>query len=82
MLRYMLRSFACCLLCVRGVGDLPGHGEDVLTTTQDDPSMLTTFKPAEALEGVVLRKVAVPVPAENPEEIVGLLEAGIPIERG
>jgi selenocysteine lyase/cysteine desulfurase len=62
-------------ICQLGLDLEPG--DEVLTTTQDYPRMLNTFKQREAREGIVLREVAVPVPAEDPEEIVGLLEAGI-----
>lgn len=52
-------------------------GDEVLTTTQDYPRMLTTFRQREAREGIALRLVTIPVPAKTPEEIVDAFERGI-----
>jgi selenocysteine lyase/cysteine desulfurase len=52
-------------------------GDEVLTTTQDYPRMLTTFRQREAREGLALRLVKIPVPARSPEEIVDAFERGI-----
>ncbi|MGD2068770.1 MAG: aminotransferase class V-fold PLP-dependent enzyme [Gemmatimonadota bacterium] len=54
-----------------------GPGDEVLTTTQDYPRMITTFRQRERREGIVLRQIEIPVPAEDPEEVVRLFEAGI-----
>src|SRR5512136_3078752 len=41
-------------------------GDEVLTSNQDYPRMLTTFKQRERREGIVLRQVSLPTPAEEP----------------
>ena len=53
------------------------RGDEVLTTTQDYGRMLTTFKQRERREGIVLRQFSVPIPAEDPQEIVRLFEEHI-----
>ena len=53
------------------------RGDEVLTTTQDYGRMITTFQQRERREGIVMKQIDLPVPAEDPEEIVRLLEAGI-----
>jgi selenocysteine lyase/cysteine desulfurase len=45
-------------------------GDEILTTNQDYPRMLTTFRQRERREGLVLREISLPVPAEDEEEIV------------
>jgi selenocysteine lyase/cysteine desulfurase len=52
-------------------------GDEVLTTTQDYGRMLTTFRQRERREGIVLRQIRIPVPAEDPAEVVRLFEAAI-----
>jgi len=52
-------------------------GDEVLTTTQDYPRMITTFKQRERREGIVLKQFSFPVPAEDPAEIVRLFESHI-----
>jgi len=52
-------------------------GDELLTTTQDYPRMITTWKQRERREGVVLRQFSIPVPAEDPREIVELFERNI-----
>jgi selenocysteine lyase/cysteine desulfurase len=52
-------------------------GDEILTTNQDYPRMLTTFQQRERREGVVLRTFSIPVPAEDAEEIVRLFEEQI-----
>jgi isopenicillin-N epimerase len=52
-------------------------GDEVLTTDQDYPRMLTTFDQRARREGIVVRKFPIPVPAEDPAEIVGLFEERI-----
>lgn len=56
--------------------DLPA-GSEVLTTTQDYPRMITTFRQRERREGIVLRQIDVPVPAEDPGEVVRLFHEAI-----
>jgi selenocysteine lyase/cysteine desulfurase len=53
------------------------RGDEVLTTTQDYPRMLTTFKQRERREGIVLKQFSIPVPAEDPAEIVRRFEENI-----
>jgi selenocysteine lyase/cysteine desulfurase len=52
-------------------------GDEVLTTEQDYPRMLNTFRQRERREGIVLRQIPLPVPAEDPAEIVRLFEAAL-----
>ena len=53
------------------------RGDEILTTTQDYPRMITTFQQRERREGIVLRQFSIPVPAEDPAEIVRLFEENI-----
>src|SRR5688572_5940949 len=43
-------------------------GDEVLTTTQDYPRMLNTFRQRERREGIVLRQFRIPTPCEDPGE--------------
>jgi selenocysteine lyase/cysteine desulfurase len=52
-------------------------GDEVLTTTQDYGRMITTFKQRERRDGIVLRQIKIPVPAEDPAEVVRLFEEAI-----
>ena len=52
-------------------------GDEVLTTTQDYGRMLTTFRQRERREGIVMNQIKVPVPAEDPAEVVRRFEEGI-----
>jgi selenocysteine lyase/cysteine desulfurase len=52
-------------------------GDEILTTTQDYPRMLTTLRQRERREGLVLKTVKVPVPPKNLDEIVAAFERGI-----
>ncbi len=52
-------------------------GDEVLTTNQDYPRMLTTFKQRERREGIVLKTFSIPVPAEDPASIVRRFEENI-----
>ncbi|MDP2482978.1 MAG: aminotransferase class V-fold PLP-dependent enzyme [Candidatus Palauibacterales bacterium] len=52
-------------------------GDEVLTTNQDYPRMLTTFKQRERREGIVLKQFSIPVPSEDPAQIVRLFEQRI-----
>jgi len=52
-------------------------GDEILTTDQDYPRMLTTFRQRERREGVRLREIALPVPAEDPAEVVARFERAI-----
>jgi selenocysteine lyase/cysteine desulfurase len=62
-------------ICQLGI-DL-GRGDEVLTTTQDYPRMITTFRQRERREGIVLRQIKIPTPCEDPGRIVALFEAAI-----
>jgi selenocysteine lyase/cysteine desulfurase len=42
-------------------------GDEVLTTTQDYPRMLTTWRQRELRGGIVLKTVPYPTPPENPD---------------
>lgn len=53
------------------------RGDEVLTTTQDYPRMLTTWRQREARDGIVLRTVPFPVPPESPGELVHRIERAI-----
>ncbi|NNE35237.1 MAG: aminotransferase class V-fold PLP-dependent enzyme [Rhodothermales bacterium] len=53
------------------------RGDEVLTTNQDYGRMLTTFKQRERREGIVLKQFSIPIPAEDPDEIVRLFEQNI-----
>ena len=52
-------------------------GDEVLTTTQDYPRMITTFRQRERREGVILRQIEIPVPAEDPSEVVRRFDEAI-----
>jgi len=62
-------------ICQFGLDLQPG--DEVLTTTQDYGRMITTFKQRERREGITLKQFPIPVPAEDPAEIVRLFEAHI-----
>lgn len=52
-------------------------GDEVLTSTQDYGRMLTTFRQRERRDGIVMKQIKVPVPAEDVAEVVARFEAGI-----
>lgn len=52
-------------------------GDEVLTTDQDYPRMITTFKQRARREGIRLVQCSIPVPAEDPGEIVRIFEEHI-----
>ncbi len=62
-------------ICQQGFDLEPG--DEILTTTQDYPRMITTFQQRERREGIVLKQFSIPVPAEDPEEIVRLYEKNL-----
>ena len=53
------------------------RGDEVLTTTQDYGRMITTFNQRGRREGIVLKQIQIPVPAEDPAEVVRLFEEAI-----
>lgn len=52
-------------------------GDEVLTTTQDYPRMLTTLRQREQREGLVLKLVKIPIPPQDLNEITAAFEKGI-----
>lgn len=52
-------------------------GDEVLTTDQDYPRMITTFEQRERREDIRLVQCSIPVPAEDPDEIVRIFEEHI-----
>ncbi len=62
-------------ICQLGIDLQPG--DEILTTTQDYPRMLTTFRQRERREGVKLTMIQIPTPAEDPHEIVRRFEEAI-----
>jgi selenocysteine lyase/cysteine desulfurase len=54
-----------------------GQGDEVLTTTQDYPRMLTTWKQRARRDGIVLKQVKIPLACEDPAEIVRSFESGL-----
>jgi len=52
-------------------------GDEILTTTQDYPRMLTTLHQRERREGLVLKMVQIPIPPKDLNEITAAFEKGI-----
>jgi len=52
-------------------------GDEILTTTQDYPRMLTTLRQREKREGLVLKLIKIPIPPKNLSEITAAFERGI-----
>jgi selenocysteine lyase/cysteine desulfurase len=52
-------------------------GDEILTTTQDYPRMLTTLRQREKREGLVLKLIKIPVPPKDLSEITAAFERGI-----
>jgi selenocysteine lyase/cysteine desulfurase len=52
-------------------------GDEILTTTQDYPRMLTTLRQREQREGLVLKLIKIPIPPKNLNEIVKAFEMGM-----
>ena len=61
--------------CQLGIDLKPG--DEVLTTTHDYGRMINTFKQRERREGIKLVQFSLPIPAEDPDEIVALFESHI-----
>ncbi|MFG0257495.1 MAG: aminotransferase class V-fold PLP-dependent enzyme [Phycisphaerales bacterium JB043] len=53
------------------------EGDEIVTTTQDYPRMLTTFRQRQAREGITLKQFEIPVVARGDDEIVSRFEAAI-----
>src|SRR5437660_4381744 len=52
-------------------------GDEILTTTQDYPRMLTTMRQREKRENLKLKLIQIPIPPKNLSEIVAAFEKGI-----
>ncbi|HYX40558.1 MAG TPA: aminotransferase class V-fold PLP-dependent enzyme, partial [Pyrinomonadaceae bacterium] len=52
-------------------------GDEVLTTTQDYPRMLTTLRQREEREGLKLKLIKIPTPPQNPLEIARAFEQAV-----
>src|SRR5687768_4081139 len=52
-------------------------GDEILTTTQDYPRMLTTLRQREKREGLVLKLIKIPIPPKKLDEITTAFERGI-----
>ncbi len=52
-------------------------GDEVLTTNQDYPRMLTTWRQRERREGITIRKISIPVPPKTQDEIADIFERHI-----
>src|SRR6266699_4687206 len=52
-------------------------GDEILTTTQDYPRMLTTLRQREKREGLKPKLIQVPIPPKNLDEITAAFEKGI-----
>jgi selenocysteine lyase/cysteine desulfurase len=52
-------------------------GDEILTTTQDYPRMLTTLRQREKREGLLLKLIKIPIPPKDLNEIVAAFEKGI-----
>src|SRR5216110_223515 len=53
------------------------RGDEVLTTTQDYPRMLTTWHQRERREGIVLREITFPVPPPSQDDLAERIERAI-----
>src|SRR5213080_4322487 len=52
-------------------------GDEILSTTQDYPRMLTTLRQREKREGLKLKLIQIPIPPKNLDEITAAFEKGI-----
>src|SRR5260221_5799505 len=53
------------------------RGDEVLTTTQDYPRMMTTWKQRERRDGTVMKQITFPVPPPSPDDLVRRFAEGI-----
>ena len=53
------------------------RGDEILTSTQDYPRMLTTLQQRQERDGVALKTISLPLVPKSPAEIVRAFEAGI-----
>src|SRR5436853_5183426 len=54
------------------------RGDEVLTTTQDYPRMLTTWHQRERRDGIVLREITFPVPPPAQDDLADRFARAIP----
>lgn len=52
-------------------------GDEILTTNQDYPRMLTTWRQRERREGITVKRISIPVPAPSLDRIAELFEQNI-----
>ena len=52
-------------------------GDEVLTTNQDYPRMLTTFRQRERREGIVLKAISFPVPTRGMDDLYNRFEQAV-----
>lgn len=52
-------------------------GDEILTTTQDYPRMLTTLRQREAREGLKLNLIKIPIAPEDPSDIASAFERAV-----
>ncbi len=53
------------------------RGDEVLTTTQDYPRMITTWKQRERRDGIVLKQITFPVPPPSQDDLARRIEDAI-----
>jgi len=53
------------------------RGDEVLTTTQDYPRMITTWKQRERRDGIVLKQITFPVPPPSQDDLARRFEEAI-----
>ncbi|HWK88467.1 MAG TPA: aminotransferase class V-fold PLP-dependent enzyme, partial [Longimicrobium sp.] len=53
------------------------RGDEVVTSEQDYPRMIQTWQQRERREGILLKQVRLPVPAEDPAAVVAAFEGAI-----
>ena len=53
------------------------RGDEVLTTTQDYPRMITTWKQRERRDGIVLKQIPFPVPPPSADDLANRIEQAI-----
>jgi len=62
-------------ICQQGMDFRPG--DEVLTTTVDYPRMINTFKQMERRAGIKLVQIKLPIPCEDPSEVVRRFGAAV-----
>ncbi|HWL92120.1 MAG TPA: aminotransferase class V-fold PLP-dependent enzyme [Phycisphaerae bacterium] len=62
-------------ICLNGIDLEPG--DEILTTTQDYPRMLSTISQRVLRDKIVMKQVTLPVPVQSDDEVVALFEKAI-----